>query len=53
MKTLDAHGDDYRNAQLTILVEVRITGNGVRDNVDITSDVIQISMATGQLFQPL
>lgn len=25
MKTLDAHGDDYRNAQLTILLEVRIT----------------------------
>lgn len=24
MKTLDAHGDDYRNAQLTILLEVRI-----------------------------
>ena len=23
MKTLDAHGDDYRNAQLTILLEVR------------------------------
>ncbi|MEQ2212869.1 hypothetical protein XENOCAPTIV_006172, partial [Xenoophorus captivus] len=24
MKTLDAHGDDYRNAQLTIQLEVRI-----------------------------
>lgn len=24
MKTLDAHGDDYRNAQLTMLLEVRI-----------------------------
>lgn len=24
MKTLDGHGDDYRNAQLTILLEVRM-----------------------------
>lgn len=24
MKTLDAHGDDYRNAQLTILLEVKL-----------------------------
>lgn len=24
MKTLDAHGDDYRNAQLNILLEVTI-----------------------------
>lgn len=23
MKTLDSHGDDYRNAQLTIFLEVR------------------------------
>lgn len=27
MKTLDAHGDDYRNAQLTILLEVRLETN--------------------------
>lgn len=26
MKTLDGHGDDYRNAQLTILLEVSISG---------------------------
>lgn len=25
MKTLDGHGDDYRNAQLTILLEVSIS----------------------------
>lgn len=31
MKTLDAHGDDYRNAQLTILLEVR---NSQRKKVD-------------------
>lgn len=24
MKTLDTHGDDYRNAQLTILLEVSL-----------------------------
>lgn len=28
MKTLDAHGDDYRNAQLTIVLEVRIRAAG-------------------------
>lgn len=27
MKTLDAHGDDYRNAQLTILLEVGLESN--------------------------
>lgn len=27
MKTLDAHGDDYRNAQLTILLEVSLEDN--------------------------
>lgn len=27
MKTLDAHGDDYRNAQLTILLEVSLETN--------------------------
>lgn len=27
MKTLDAHGDDYRNAQLTILLEASLEDN--------------------------
>lgn len=28
MKTLDGHGDDYQNAQLTILLEVSISEPG-------------------------
>lgn len=36
MKTLDAHGDDYRNAQLTILLEVSLETNTMWKNVNMT-----------------
>lgn len=35
MKTLDGHGDDYRNTQLTILLEVSLETNANVENVNI------------------
>lgn len=36
MKTLDAHGDDYRNAQLTMLLEVSVEPNAMWKNLNMT-----------------
>lgn len=39
MKTLDAHGDDYRNAQLTILLEASLENNAMFAVIIVTTVV--------------
>lgn len=50
MKTLDAHGDDYRNAQLTILLEASLEDNAnVKPVVILTAAVCFISPKSSYL----
>lgn len=44
MKTLDAHGDDYRNAQLTILLEVGLGDNANEENFNCNHNYNSVSM---------